>query len=104
MISDLERRNQLYSFLVSVPLVWKWDELAELEGEHVEDRGPESRPMQFSLQLLERDSKEGKSYLHLIVAVSDPGRGKPVLGSAWLPLSTSFLWFQDGTLDMPTAQ
>ena len=107
-ISDFELTSQLYAFMQAVPVLWTWDELSELHAKnesHKESRGPEHRPLTFDLDVLESDSKHGRTYLHVGVSVSDPYRGKDAKrGNAWVPLSTSFLWYKDGELDMPSAR
>jgi hypothetical protein len=107
-ISEFELTSQLYAFMQAVPVLWTWDELSELYAKrepHVESRGPEQRPMTFELNVLENDAKNGRTYLHVGVSVSDPNRGIGVKrGSAYAPLSTSFLWYKDGELDMPSAR
>jgi hypothetical protein len=106
--SDFELTNQLYGFMQSIPVLWTWDELAELhirEEQHTEQRGPASRPMTFDLTVVENDVKHGRTYLHVLVSVSDPARKKEAKrGSSWTPLTTSFLWYRDGELDMPSAR
>ena len=107
-ISDFELTSQLYAFMQSVPVLRPWAELSALHAKkepHVESRGPEQRPMTFELNVLENDAKNGRTYLHVGVSVSDPNRGIGVKrGSAYIPLSTSFLWYKDGELDMPSAR
>ena len=108
MASDYELTNQLYSFMQAVPVLWNWNDVDNLHAKdetHAEIRGPLSNPFSFDMRVLEKDAKDGRTYLHVMVTISDPARDKAAKrGSAWSPLSTSFLWYEDGELDMPTAR
>lgn len=107
-MSDFELTSQLYAFMQSIPVLWSWDKLAELHAKklsHTESRGPDDGPLTFDLDVLENSVQHGRTYLHIGVSVSDPARGRGATrGSAWIPLSTSFLWYKDGELDMPSAR
>jgi hypothetical protein len=107
MISDFALVSQLYSFMESVPVLWSREELRKLHAEsdtHSEERGPPSNFLQFEICVLEDDVKNDKRYLHVLVSVTAPSREKDVRGSSKTPLSTSFLWFEDGEIDMPLAR
>ena len=92
----------------SIPVLWRWEQLAELhaQGEsHKEFRGPQNAPLTFDLDVLENSAQNGRTYLHIGISASDPARSHDAKrGSSWVPLSTSFLWYKDGELDMPTAR
>ncbi|GDY22716.1 hypothetical protein LBMAG56_40630 [Verrucomicrobiota bacterium] len=105
-MNDYELTNQLYAFMQSIPVLWTWDRLAELHAPrqpHQESRGPEDNQLTFELDVLENSAEGGRPYLHIGISVSDLSRKKDTgAGSAWSPLCTSFLWYQDGESDMPT--
>ena len=107
-MTDVELANQLYAFMQSIPMLWTWDNVAEMhrnEGSHVEYRGPQEKPMCFDFRVLEIGEKNGRTYLHVAVAVTDPQRDKSAKrGRAWVPLASSFLWYRNGELDMPTVR
>ncbi len=107
MISDFELVSQLYAFMESVPVLWRQEELEKLHEEsdtHTEQRGPPNNFLQFEIFVLEHDVKNDKRYLHVLVSVTDPSRESGLRGSSKTPLSTSFLWFEDGETDMPLAR
>jgi hypothetical protein len=102
--TDFELTTQLYSFMESVPVLWGWGGLSQLRASdetYTEARGPADNFIQFALQVLDDGTKNGQSYLHVFVRVTDASRvpGRP--GSSTTPLSTSFLLFETGEVDMP---
>ena len=107
MISDFVLVSQLYSFMEAVPLLWKWETLNALYAQdetYTEQRGPHDNFIHFAFQVLEVGTKEGGRYLHLSVSVTDASRPNGSRGSSTTPLSTSFLFFQSGEVDMPSAR
>ncbi len=92
----------------SIPELWSQEALRELnisDKSHKEDRGrPEDASLTFTMEVLECDQENGREYLHILVTVSDTDRPKHSGGDSWTPLATSFLWYEDGELDMPIAK
>ncbi|MBL8518031.1 MAG: hypothetical protein JNM76_13800 [Betaproteobacteria bacterium] len=106
-LSDFELVSQLYAFMQSIPVLWTRDRVQKMfeeNDEHQETRGPIDWPLQFEFLVLEQGVKGGEDYLHVLASVSDLGRKKGHHGSSYEPLSTSFLWFKSGELDMPSAR
>jgi hypothetical protein len=92
--------EQLNAFMHAVVAQWTWDELAALgERTHVEYRGPESNLLTFEIHLLENETSAARPYLHVMVSVSAVPWGK-MLGSTYVPLTNSFIYFRDGALDI----
>ena len=92
--------NELNTFMCSIPELWTWDQLAAFgEVAHVERRGSDANYLNFELGLLEQSARTGRPFLHVYALVYDFREGSG-LGSAYQPLSNSFLWFQDGELDL----
>jgi|SRR5687767_2337891 hypothetical protein len=107
MISDFALVSQLYSFMEAIPILWSPDALKRLyvRGEmYTEHRGPDDRFLQFEFQILEDGVKDAGQYLHISVSVTDPSRPNGERGSSTTPLSTSFLLFETGKVDMPLAR
>jgi hypothetical protein len=107
MISEFELVSQLYSFMQAIPVLWSKDALKRLyaEGEtHTEQRGPEDNFLQFEFEVLEDGVKDSGPYLHVCVSVTDPSRPNGQRGSSITPLSTSFILFESGEVDMPLAR
>ena len=99
-ISNEELVAQLNAFTRAVIAQWTWDQLSALGSDrHVEYRGPESNLLTFALSLLEDEPNNGRRYLNVAVHVCDLREGK-TLGSAYTPLCNSFIFFQDGELDI----
>ena len=106
MFSDFELTNQLYSFMVAIPKLWSWEQLHEMfvsREEHQEQRGSDSKFLQFEFGILEVGTKDDGNYVHLFVSVVDPSRPMRQKGGSVVPLSTSFLFFANGKIDMPLA-
>ena len=92
--------EQLNAFMHAVVAQWTWDELAALGSEmHVEYRGPKSNQLVFDLSLLENKTDGPRPYLHVAVSVYD-SRHHRTFGSAYHPLSNSFIYYRDGGLDI----
>ena len=107
MFSDYELTNQLYSFMQAVPILWGWDRLRTMHQSnesHVEYRGPKDNLISFEVSILEEGRKDAGRYLHVSVLVVDPDRKHGTKGSSTTPLTTSFLMFENGELDMPLAR
>ena len=107
MLSNYTLIGQLYSFMQAIPELWSWEaleKLCEAHESHKEYRGPEDQPLIFTLQVLEKEVKHSRTYLHIFVDASDVQREIGLPGSSNTPLGTTFLWYQDGELDMPTAK
>jgi hypothetical protein len=105
--SDFALTNQLYCFMEAVPLLWSWDKLkvqAATRQTHAEQRGPMSGFLQFEFFVLEEGVKNGEQYIHISVSVTDPSRPVTQRGGSVIPLSTSFLIFENGEVDMPLAR
>jgi hypothetical protein len=106
-LSNFDLVSQLHAFMVSVPALWTWDELAALHAadeSHDERRGSAGgRFIQFWLRVLESDVKDGRRYLHVAVEVIEADRPSGQPGSSSTPLYSSFLLFADGDTDMPQA-
>jgi hypothetical protein len=101
-IPDQELTNQLNAFMRVVPLLWAWDELAGwfASGQkHTENRGSDSNWIWFTLDLLEDDYQGDRRYLHVAVSACD-SRNSTLEGSAVMPFCNSFLWYEDGEIDM----
>ena len=92
----------------SVPGLWSWsqiDSLLDQDSSHYEYRGPKGGEMVYHLSVLEIGEKNNQKYLHVLVSVADPDRPMDVeRGSSKVPRSTSFLWYESGEFDMPTAR
>ncbi|MBX2869918.1 MAG: hypothetical protein KTR18_14660 [Acidiferrobacterales bacterium] len=105
MPSDFVLTDQLNAYMQAIPETWAWSELARLfsEGESQKEyRGPETNPVLiFTLNVLEDDVQNGRRYLHILVSVSDTNREHGQLGSSYTPLGTTFIWNEDGEIDMP---
>ena len=107
MLSDYELTNQLYSFMQAVPLLWSWKRLKAMHQNnesHIEYRGSKDCLISFDMTVLEEGTKDNGQYLHVAVSVIDPSRDAGTKGSSTTPLSTSFLVFENGELDMPLAR
>jgi hypothetical protein len=106
-LSNFDLVSQLHAFMVAVPALWNWDQLAALHAcdeSHDEHRGSlDGRFIQFWLRVLENDVKEGRRYLHVAVEVIEADRPSGQPGSSTTPLHSSFLLFADGETDMPQA-
>ena len=101
MVSDDDLTNQLYNFMLSIPMLWKLEVLEAMHQtneSHKEYRGPEDGSLIFAFDVVENEIE----YLQVLLSVSDVSRGIKVYGSSYRPLGTSFIWFKDGKLDMPS--
>lgn len=99
-LSDELLMDQLNAYTRAVIAQWSWDELAQLGHEtHVEYRGPSSNLLTFSHYLLEDEPNHGRHYLHVAVSVCD-FRNDKGLGSGFQPLTSSFIYYQDGEMDL----
>ncbi|MBM0103564.1 hypothetical protein JM946_02365 [Steroidobacter sp. S1-65] len=107
MASDFALVTQLYAFMDAIPILWAWQDLRESyrDGQtFTEQRGPDGHFLQFEFQVLEEGTKDGGQYLHILVAVTDPTRSNEQRGGSKTPLSTSFLYFENGEVDAPLAR
>lgn len=107
MVSDFALVSQLYAFMDAIPMLWKWESLRRSYGNgetYKEQRGPRDNFLHFEFQVLEEGVKDGGQYLHIAVSVTDPSRGKGQRGGSTTPMSSSFLFFKNGELDMPLAR
>ncbi len=68
---------------------------------HVEYRGSKANFISFEISVLEKGKKEEDLYLHVLVSVTDPERKSYTRGSSNTPLTTSFLFYENGEHDMP---
>jgi hypothetical protein len=76
----------------------------EDDDSHIEERGPPDAAIQFSLRVLEDDTKDGRRYLHVLAETIDASRSSGTPGSSSTPLCSSFLLYENGDADMPHAQ
>jgi hypothetical protein len=107
MVSDYELTNQLYAFMQAVPVLWGWERLRTMNDDkesYVEYRGPKDNFMSFKVGIFEEGVKENGRYLLVMVSVTDPDRAPGTKGSSKTPLTTSFLMYENGELDMPLAR
>lgn len=107
MASDFALVSQLYAFMDAIPILWTWQELREQYekgGTYTEQRGPADNFFHFEFRILEEGVKDAGRYLHVGVSVTDTTRKASRRGGSMIPLSTSFLFFESGELDMPLAR
>ncbi len=90
----------------SIPVLWSWENLVEMKASgatYTEERGPKDGFLQFELSVLDDGTKDDGYYLHVFVSVTDTCRPNDKVGGCKFPLCTSFLYFDNGQLDMPLA-
>lgn len=106
-LPDYELVAQLSAFMRLVPQLWSWSDLAALRSSGnsiTEHLGPIDAPLTFDIEILEHDRNQTGEYLHVMVGLSDSVRSKELPASSWGPLTTSFLWYWSGELDVPSSE